>query len=58
MNKMAETNKLLKMAVKSTYKKLISVPKQYPKKTNNMQPSKKTVKFIENPTQRQQKHEK
>ena len=40
MNEMAETNKLLKKAVKSTYKKLTSVPKQYPKKTpNNMKAS-------------------
>ena len=37
MNEMAELNTFLKKAVKSTYKKLTSVPKQYPKKTpNNM----------------------
>ena len=54
MDEMAKTKKLLKKAVKSTYKKLTSVPKQYPKKTpNNMKASKKTkkiVKFIEKPT--------
>ena len=33
MSKMAETNKLLKMAVKNTCKKLTSIPKQHPKKT-------------------------
>ena len=34
---MAETNKLLKETVKGTYKKLTSVPEQYPKKApNNM----------------------
>ena len=53
-NEMAETNKLLKKAVKSTYKILTTVPQQYPKKTpNNMKTSKKTkntFKFIENPT--------
>ena len=49
---MAETNKLLKKAVKSTCKKLTSVPRQYPNKTSdNMKTSKTTekiVKFIEN----------
>ena len=30
MNEMAETNKLLKKAVKSSYKKLTTVPKQDP----------------------------
>ena len=51
MNEMAEMNKLLKKVVKSTYKKLTSAPKQYPKKTpNNMKTSKKTVTFVENPT--------
>ena len=44
MNEMAEMNELLKKAVKSTYKKLTSVPKQYLKKTpNNMKTSEKTV---------------
>ena len=44
-------DKLLKKAVKSTYKKLTSVLKKYPKETpNNIKTSKKTVKFIENPT--------
>ena len=51
---MAETNKLLKKAVKITYKKLTRVPKQYPKKApNNMKGSKKTektVKFDESST--------
>ena len=51
---MAETNRLLKKAIKSTYKKLTGVSKQYPKKApNNMKTFKKTektVKFIENPT--------
>ena len=43
MNETAETNKLLKKVVKSTYKKLTNVPKQYPKKTHNsMKSSKKT----------------
>ena len=46
MNEMAETNKLLWRTVKSTYKKLTSVPKQYPKKTNNMKASKKNGKQI------------
>ena len=47
MNEMAEMNKLLKKAVKSTYKKLTSVLKQYPKKTpNNMGTSRKMVTFI------------
>ena len=47
MNEIAETNKLLKKAVKSTYKKLISVPKEYPKKTpNNMKASMKTMKTL------------
>ena len=51
MNEMAEMNTLLKKAVKCTYKKLTSVPKQYPKKTiNNVKTLKKMVKFIENPT--------
>ena len=46
MNEMVETNKLLKKAVKSTYKKL-SVPKQHPKKApNNMKASKKTEKAV------------
>ena len=53
MNEMAETNKHLK-AVKSTYKKLMSIPKQYPKKAPNKlkasMKTEKTVKFIENPT--------
>ena len=35
MNEMAERNKLLKKAVKRTYKKLTSVSKQYPKKAPN-----------------------
>ena len=42
MNEMAETNKLLREAVKSTYKKLSSGPRQYPKKPpNNVKTSKK-----------------
>ena len=53
MNEMAEANKLLKKAVKSTYNKLTNVPKQCPKKTyHNMKVSKKTeetVKITENP---------
>ena len=32
---MTETNKLLNKAVKTTYKKLTSAPKPYPKKTPN-----------------------
>ena len=35
MSEMAETKKLLKRAVRNTYKKLISIPKQLPKKTSN-----------------------
>ena len=54
MNEMAETNKLLKEAVRSTYKKLTSIPKQYPKKIpTNLKTSKKiqkTVTFVENLT--------
>ena len=58
MNEMAEMNKLLKKAVKSTYRKLWSVPQQSPKKTpSNMKTCKKAVKFIEKPYQIQQKHE-
>ena len=37
MNEMAEANKLLKKAVKSTYKKLKSISKQYAKKAPNHQ---------------------
>ena len=54
MNEMAKTNKLLKKAVKGTYKILTSMPKQYSKKVpNNLKTSKKiekTVKFFENLT--------
>ena len=53
MNKMAKTNKLLKKAVKSTYNKLTSIPKQYPKKDpnhlKNSQKIYKMVKFVDNP---------
>ena len=45
-NKMAEMNKFLMKVVKTTYKKLTSVPKQYPKKTHNI----KTFKKMVNPT--------
>ena len=51
MSEMAETNKLLKRAVKNTYKKLTSILKQPPKKTSNtaQTPMKvdKTVKFAD-----------
>ena len=47
MNEIAETNKLLKKAVKRTCKKVTSVPKQYPKKTpNNMKACKKQRKWL------------
>ena len=48
---MAETNKLLKRAVKNRYKKVTSIPKQHPRKTSNdPKTSKKvdkTVKFVD-----------
>ena len=51
MSEMAETNKLLKTAVKNTYKKMTSMSKQHPKKTSNdLKTSKKvdkTVKFVD-----------
>ena len=40
---MAEANKLLKRAVKNTYKKLTSILKQSPKKTSNTAKSPKKV---------------
>ena len=35
MSEMTETNKLLKRAIKNTYKKLTSIPKTSPKKASN-----------------------
>ena len=44
MNEMAETNKLLKKAVWSTYKTVTTDQKQNPKTSNNLKTQKKTDK--------------
>ena len=54
MNEMAITNKVLKKAVQSTYKRLMNEQKQNPKKTpNDMKTPRKTDKYLNLSTTRE-----